>query len=246
MRGDASRKSPDGSLGNEAAPRLRRRSGEIEGLLLEAARQVFSGKGYARTTTREIAARAAVAEPLLFRKFGSKSKLFAEAAIHPLAEFLRGFTRDMGNSLPLASPEEEQRRFVEGLYDVASSQRGVLLTLFATSVFEPEVLEAGGAITSIQQALDDLAGVTEKALVQSGVHPHPFNIPLASRSVIGMVLAVALFGDWLLPPGRRKPTRDALLDELTRQVLYGGFNQRPKISARTVRQRTGQRNKRNR
>jgi hypothetical protein len=61
-----------------------------------------------------------------------------------------------------------------------------------------------------------------------------------------MVLAVALFGDWLLPPGRRKPTRDALLDELTRQVLYGGFNQRPKISARTVRQRTGQRNKRNR
>ena len=87
------------SFERDGRNRLRRRSGEIEGLLLDAARQLFSGKGYARTTTREIATRAAVAEPLLFRKFGSKSKLFAEAALHPLAQFLRDFTRQMADSL---------------------------------------------------------------------------------------------------------------------------------------------------
>jgi len=211
-----------------AKPRRRRRAGQVQVLILEAARRTFAEKGYARTTTREIAARAAVAEPLLFRKFGSKAKLFAEAVLHPMAQFIREWIDEMPESMPAATTEEAQRSFLERLYDVASSQRGLLLTLFATSVFEPEVLETRGVVTSIQYALDDLVEFTEKQLIRFGIDLDGMNVPIASRSVIGMVLAMALFGDWLLPAGRRKPTRGALLDEFTRQVLYGGFNQRPK------------------
>jgi hypothetical protein len=94
------------------------------------------------------------------------------------------------------------------------------------------VLEAGGAMMSIQDALDDLARFTERQLIRFGIDLDGFNVPVSSRSVIGMVLAMALFGDWLLPTGRRSPTRAALLDELTRQVLYGGFNQRPRLRRR--------------
>jgi AcrR family transcriptional regulator len=217
------------------APRQRRRSGEVHALVLEAARQTFAEKGYARTTTREIAVRAGVAETLLFRKFGSKAKLFAEAALQPLAKFIRDFAAAMAEVLPLAEPEATQRRFVEGLFETASAQRGILLTLFATSVFEPEVVKAGGAHTSIQSALDALARVTERELALAGIDPPPFDVPTASRSVIGMVLAMALCGDWLLPRGRKRPSRAALLDELTRQILYGGFNQRPKLAAKSRR-----------
>jgi len=209
----------------------RRRSGEVHGLILEAARKTFAEKGYARATTREIATRAAVAETLLFRKFGSKAKLFAEAALTPLAQFIRDFAAEMSEVLPLRDPESTQRRFVEGLYETASAQRGLLLTLFATSVFEPEVVGAGGADTSIQNALAAIASVTERELALAGIDA-PFDVPTCSRSVIGMVLAMALFGDWLLPPGRKRPSRAALIDELTRQVLYGGFNERPKTKAR--------------
>ena len=213
-------------------PRPRRRAGEGQALILEAARRTFAEKGYARATTREIAARAAVAEPLLFRNFGSKAKLFAAAVLHPMVQFFRDVTRELSESRPLASPEKAQRRFVEGLYTIATEQRGLLLTLFATSVFEPAVVDAAGAIRSIQNALDELAHLTENALSDLGLDPKSFDVPIASRSVIGMVLAMALFGDWLLPGGRRKPTRSALLDELTRQGLYGGFDQRPKVSGR--------------
>jgi AcrR family transcriptional regulator len=212
--------------------RARRASGEVHALILEAARRTFSEKGYARTTTREIAARAGVAEVLLFRRFGSKAKLFAEAALEPMAQFVRDWLGEFAESLPEGTEDERQREFLERLYSIASANRGLLLTFFATSVFEPEVLEAGGGGTSIQAALDDLARFTEEALVQRGITLDDINVPLASRSVIGMVLAMALFGDWLLPAGRQKPTRAALFDELTRQVLYGGFNQRPATKGR--------------
>ncbi len=216
----------------KAPPRQRRRSGEVHTLILDAARETFAEKGYARATTRDIAARAAVAETMLFRKFESKAKLFAEAALQPLAQFIRDFAAEMAKVLPLADPEATQRRFVEGLYRTASSQRGLLLTLFATSVFEPEVVEAGGADTSIQEALAAIARVTERELALAGIEHATFDVETCSRSVIGLVLGMALFGDWLLPPGRKRPTRTALIDELTRQVLYGGFNQRPKAERR--------------
>ena len=212
--------------------RLRRPSTEVHALILEAARRTFAEKGYARTTTREIAARAGVAEVLLFRRFGSKAKLFAEAALQPMAQFIRDWLSEFEESLPEGTEDERQREFLERLYTIASANRGLLLTFFATSVFEPEVVEAGGASTTIQAALDDLARFTEEALVQRGITLDDFNVPLASRSVIGMVLGMALFGDWLLPSGRQKPTRAALFDELTRQVLYGGFNQRPRAMRR--------------
>jgi AcrR family transcriptional regulator len=45
--------------------------------LIEAAAQVFAGEGYARATTRALAAAAGVNEVTLFRHFGNKESLFA-------------------------------------------------------------------------------------------------------------------------------------------------------------------------
>jgi len=45
--------------------------------LLEAAAQLFAERGYARSTTRDLAAAAGVNEVTLFRHFGSKKNLFA-------------------------------------------------------------------------------------------------------------------------------------------------------------------------
>ena len=207
--------------------RTRRPSAEVHSLILEAARSSFAEKGYARTTTREIAARAGVAEVLLFRRFGSKAKLFAEAALEPMAKFIRDWLDGIDETLPRGTEDEHQREFLERLHSIASANRGLLLTFFATSVFEPEVVRVGGGSSSIQKVLDELARMTERTLVDRGVALDDFNVPLASRSVIGMVLGMALFGEWLLPTGKQRPTRAELFDELTRQVLYGGFNQRP-------------------
>jgi hypothetical protein len=102
----------------------------------------------------------------------------------------------------------------------------MLLTFFATRVFEPEVLEAHEATARIQRAVDALAEVTEGRLTRLGVDTSQMNVAITSRAAIATILGVALFEDWLLPP-RRRPTRQQIVRELTRQIMFGGFNQRP-------------------
>jgi AcrR family transcriptional regulator len=51
--------------------------------ILEAAREVFSERGYARGTIREIADRAGVTHGLVMRHFGTKEKLLIEALPGP-------------------------------------------------------------------------------------------------------------------------------------------------------------------
>ena len=49
---------------------------DTRGRILQAAVKLIVEQGYARTTTRAIAAEAGVNEVTLFRHFGSKEKLF--------------------------------------------------------------------------------------------------------------------------------------------------------------------------
>jgi AcrR family transcriptional regulator len=210
-----------------AAPRHRRQPGQVRRLLLDAARDLFEEKGYARATTREITSRAGVAETLLFRNFGSKANLFAEAVLLPLADFFRDWVHEFTGQETSPDVEEAQYQFNKSLYDMASANRGLLLTFFATAVFEPEVLAAPDAIATITRALDDLAFASRDELVRLGVDLRDYDVVSASRAVVCMILAVALFGPVILPSGKEARTDNELLHELTRLVLFGGLNQRP-------------------
>ncbi|HGY10053.1 MAG TPA: TetR/AcrR family transcriptional regulator, partial [Oceanithermus profundus] len=55
--------------------------------LLEAALELLAERGYRGATTRAIAERAGVAEVTLFRRFGSKARLLAEAVRRAGAAF---------------------------------------------------------------------------------------------------------------------------------------------------------------
>ncbi|WP_328617552.1 TetR/AcrR family transcriptional regulator [Amycolatopsis sp. NBC_00355] len=64
-----------------ATPRARRRdAAATREALLMAARTLLSEHGVEGTSTRDVAARAGVNQALVYRYFGSKEKLFAEAA----------------------------------------------------------------------------------------------------------------------------------------------------------------------
>jgi hypothetical protein len=67
-------------------PRRHRRDPEASRVaILEAARQVFTERGYARATIREIARRAGVTHGLVLLHFGSKEQLLLEALPGPRA-----------------------------------------------------------------------------------------------------------------------------------------------------------------
>ena len=207
--------------------RARRAPGHIQELILRSARESFAAKGYARSTTRDIAERAEVAETLLFRNYGSKANLFGEAVLLPLADFLTHWVERAADTSNDLDNEALQEEFVDALYRTARANKGLLLTFFATSFFEPEVLEVHEAGPRAQRALNDLADAVSERVARLGIDTTDMNVSIGARASIGMVLSVALFDGWLLPSGRARPKRSEIIHELSRQIMYGGFNLRP-------------------
>ena len=75
--------------------RKRRTTAEVRAAITEAALTLFAERGYGGTSTRDITTRAGVAEPLLFRHFGSKSNLFEQAVIEQNREAASGKKADL-------------------------------------------------------------------------------------------------------------------------------------------------------
>jgi len=65
-------------------PRKMKKSDRARAAIAEAARVLFAGQGYERTTIRDIAAAARIDPSMVMRYYGSKDRLFAEVAVFDL------------------------------------------------------------------------------------------------------------------------------------------------------------------
>ena len=74
----------------EAAATTRRPAEERRESILDAALIEFAAKGLHGTSTEDIARRAGISQPYVFRLFGTKKKLFAEACRRCMREVRRG------------------------------------------------------------------------------------------------------------------------------------------------------------
>jgi AcrR family transcriptional regulator len=211
-----------------SATRPRRAPGVGRQLLLSAGRQVFSERGYARASTREIAERAGIAETLLFRNFGSKAQLYTSIMAESLNEFLESWRKALDVIQP-RTPENVAHEFVAHFYDFLRENRGLMLSYIATSVFEPEVIPLDRSPVFVQ-ALDTLARWSQYEFPEVRKQDET-HVLLSNRALAGMILSMALFDDWLgVSPaekkgeagldGRVRPTREEIIAELTDFLLY--------------------------
>jgi AcrR family transcriptional regulator len=109
------------------AARSRRSPAAIRSLVLEAARELFAERGFGDVTTREVALRAGVTQAQVFRHFGSKARLFVEAAYQPFYDFVVGYVRrwaEQGHGMDTSAHDTEV--FVDGLYRLMLDNRGLL------------------------------------------------------------------------------------------------------------------------
>ena len=195
----------------------RRRRGAPRLLALEAARTLFARQDYRRTTTKEIAEAAGVAEHLLFRHFGSKAALFNEAVVEPFLEIVNDLSARWESIVPgPGKAEAVGREFLGGLYDLFLENRGLVMTLWgADAMTEDELTETG--IADIDRAIAVLAELGRKAndiLEIDVTHPD-----LAARSTVALVAGMAAFGATFF--GGIRPPRDVIVEELTQATLHG-------------------------
>jgi AcrR family transcriptional regulator len=191
----------------------------VRQLVIAAAAELFSTQDYAGTSTREIAARAGVAESVLFRHFGSKANLLAEAVAEPFEQFLISFTATWEAHGRDATRDQEEivHAFVADLYDNLVARRAVLRTLIGASgsadvnhVAEDVHRRLEGVFTTLQSIASDSAR-------QRGADVRRAEIDV--RAIVAMICSLAVLDDWFLPA--RRPARKRLLDDVTGLILNG-------------------------
>jgi AcrR family transcriptional regulator len=198
------------------ARRSRRSPDEVRDLLLQAARSTFAARGYARTSTREIAEAAGVSEALLFRHFGTKAQLFELAVLRPFHGFMDAYvdSRPADITDPPPLPEVPSREYVETLYDVLADNRDLVIALLAARAYEVDL----AATPELSDALDRLQTLVEFELSQRGLAD--VDVPVTIRVTFAMVAALAVFGEWLFPPDNQPP-RGRIIEEMVQFMVHG-------------------------
>lgn len=195
-----------------AQKRPRRSTKEVRTRLVEAARELFLAQGYEATYTKDIAAKAVVAEKVLYANFTSKAGIFDAAFTEPFAQLADRYIAQWQDN-DASTTEERIDGFVTGLFELAHRNRAVLRSVLGRQTSDggdtgPKIIHhvarAIHSLNRIDQA--QLAGVDQDA---------------ARIAVAGMVFGVVLLDDMLTPPGKRRPSRQRLQTEMTSLILHG-------------------------
>jgi AcrR family transcriptional regulator len=206
----ASDPAPDSQSG---PGRLRRPRGEPRKLLLEAAGELFEAKGFAGTSTREIAERAGVSETLMFRYFGSKVGLFRDALVKPFADFVQAF-----NERWKADVEDDYddkaltEHFIGELFDLFRSNRGLVVMLWSADAQAESELAEAGVFDEVVEHLQTLVQIGSAGAERSGGFSEPSQ-DLLTRSTLSMVAGMAVFGRSFYGP--RPPNRTEIIEALS-------------------------------
>jgi AcrR family transcriptional regulator len=189
------------------AKRRKRSTEQVRHQILTAAEELFSTRGYAGTTTKEIARAAETTEAAIFRAFTSKQELFNAAVLAPLEEFMAHYAQDwLPEPRRHGTPQEALRQFAEELYTVVIDHRQLFASLVANGLVGKDA----------QPVLARLEKVSDGVKHEHGLQ---WDTPIAARAMLGMVISMAMFEDVLYASGRR-PSRKRIIDELTR-ILIG-------------------------
>ena len=217
-----------------------RSAAQVQNLVLAAARELFAAQGYERTTTRDIAKRAAVTPSQLFAQFGTKAALFEQAAITPYADVVNAYVQrwdavahDDVNTVQLC------RDIMIDLFDVFQSNAGLITALILAQEHSPELhAELRLSHDAVNRVLAPLERFTTEEAQRRGYFGPGFDTAATVRLNHGTVLAASVFGvfddraegspagelarlltDGFSPAARTRPAQPPSADDATPEVL---------------------------
>ena len=175
----------------------RRKSSDLRRDILIAAQRVFTERGYAAASTREIAERASAAEHLIFRHFGKKAKLFAAAVFDPIERTLDEHLTELRKLYNTPrSPVEGIRSYVEVILGTIRHNKRLFIAYLNAITFHAEDFaqsEGSHAPPSFQARLVHLERTSSETRGNSQliILDHHFEI----RLILLFLCSVGLFDD---------------------------------------------------
>lgn len=205
----------------EAKPRrVRRTNTEVRALILQSARDLFAERGYAKTTTRDIAKRAKASEVLLFRYFKSKAELFEEAISEPFDDFMRQIVEERAAAnVSAGDPVELGRTYVEALYRRLLTERQLILSLITTRAYEGGAEEGADRPRGLQHYFAESEASLRSMYRSRGVEAE-IDPAVGARLAFAAVVAGALLQDWLFEGVEHA---ESVTEAMGRFVIHGLF-----------------------
>ena len=171
----------------QARSRVRMTGPERHRQLLDIGRELFAQKGFAATSSEEIAARADVSKPVVYEHFGGKERLYALVVDREMQLLLDRFNSAL--SAP-GHPRDLLERAAMVLLDYIEADTDG----FRVLTRDAPVTSGGGTFSSL---IGEVAGKVEHILARQfdsrGYEPQMAVV--YSQALVGMV---ALVGQWWL------------------------------------------------
>ena len=221
-RGRAVPKRKDRSEPDAVAEiRTRRGTKEIQRLILESARELFATKGYAGTSTREIAEHAGVYEKMIYRRFGSKAELFEAAVLEPFNAVVSSYLDAWAAQAAAGdgSLEDLADAFAPPLYRAMRESRTLVLALMAAEEFHAEDFGERTLATEIRRYMTRMVPPAEIEVMRRSLQ----DVDVAPMVLIsfGLIIGTALLEPALTGNVDDGAKNERLIAELTKFLLYG-------------------------
>ncbi len=183
-----------------------------------SASYLFATRGWAGTSTKEIAVRAGTYETSLYTHFGSKAGIFSAAVVEPFKQSIDSFRSTLAKQ-PDAPEDVLAHAFVHNLYGTLEQHREAA-TAFVLAMQEPEANEAlAQARAALESVFDDLyaSGRARAALVGESAPGRP----LTQRLMVGLVVASSVFAPWLFAGNGLAASADEIQEAIVSMFLNG-------------------------
>lgn len=179
--------------------------------LMEAAREIFTEKGFAASSIREIVAKSGVTKPTLYYYFGSKENLYRSLIEESFTRFNEQTARIAEADLP---PKEKLIRVVNHHLDdcrrFPQSVKLTLMALYRCDTFAPEI----DIKIYVRPGLEAIARIIEEGMeIKLFKKDNPLKLCLQLIGMIHIQTLVTLKGAERLPLSRA--------EELVHTFIHG-------------------------
>nr|WP_029681588.1 TetR/AcrR family transcriptional regulator [Picosynechococcus sp. NKBG15041c] len=165
--------------------------------ILKAALQLFAQKGYEKTTTKELAEKAKVAEGTLFRHFSNKKSILVEVATLGWMDLLTDFLTEMSEMGSCKAIAQVMRHRMLNMH----KNKNLLKVCFIEAQAYPELKD-----TIQAEVIDKMTGIAEaffESAMEKGIY-RKMNPHIVAQVFLGM-FAIAGFSDTTIAEPNASP-----------------------------------------
>jgi len=194
---------------------------EVQDRILDAAQRLFARQGFERTTTRELARTAGVAEGTLFRHFESKKAILVAVVTRGWVELLTDLLTELSEMGSYRAVAQVMRRRMLSLGENAD----LLRVCFLEAQFHPDLRDRIQA--EVITKMMDVAEAFVQTAIDQGIY-RPLNPRVVAQVFLGMFTIAGFSQATLLEPEaslqERREMAETLADIFLRGVLADPCN----------------------